>query len=119
MLSSSHIHVKQLAKKGEERVLIIGAAGRDFHDFMSYWSHLPNTEVIAFTAQQIPGIDHRTFPPELCHNDENGDLYPNGIEIYPESDLEELIREKKVTTCTLAYSDLKFETVQVRRHVEG
>ena len=112
MLSESHIHVKQLAKKGQDNVLILGAAGRDFHDFMTYWSHLPNTEVVAITAQQIPGIDNRIFPAELCHNEENGNLYPHGIQIAPEEDLESLIKSKKVTTCVLAYSDLKFETVQ-------
>ena len=69
---------------------------------------------MAITAQQIPGIDNRIFPAELCHNDENGNLYPNGIRIDPEEELESLIKNKKVTTCALAYSDLKFETVQVR-----
>lgn len=52
----------------KEKVIIMGAAGRDFHDFITYWSKKPNAEVKAFTGQQIPGIDHRTFPAELCNN---------------------------------------------------
>lgn len=95
----------------KEKVIILGAAGRDFHDFITYWSKKPNTEVKAFTGQQIPGIDHRKFPAELCNNDLNGNLYPEGIQIYPEATLEDLIRQTKATTCTLAYSDLKYDTV--------
>jgi predicted GTPase len=95
----------------KDNVIILGAAGRDFHDFITYWSKKPNTEVTAFTGQQIPGIDHRTFPKELCNNDLNGNLYPNGIQIHPEASLEELIRQTKATTCALAYSDLSYETV--------
>ncbi|GKZ00846.1 hypothetical protein MPSEU_001036300 [Mayamaea pseudoterrestris] len=112
MLSSSRFHVKQLAKKGQDNVLILGAAGRDFHDAMSYWFLLPNTKVKAITAQQIPGINKRIFPPELCRNDENDNLYPHGVQIHPEEELESLISGMQVTTCALAYSDLKFETVQ-------
>ena len=119
MLSSSHIHVKHIAQKGQDNVIILGAAGRDFHDFQTYWSRIPNVEVKAFTAQQIPGIDHRTYPPELCHNELNGDRYPHGVPIHPEADLEALIRETHATTCALAYSDLKFDTVQVRRSSRG
>jgi predicted GTPase len=111
--SSSSIPAKGPSEQGKDHVLILGAAGRDFHDFITYWSILPNTEVKAFTAQQIPGIDNRIFPAEMCNNDKNGNLYPHGVQIYPEKDLEELIRQKEVTTCVLAYSDLKYETVQV------
>ena len=60
-----------------ERVIILGAAGRDFHDFQVYWSLQPNVDVVCFTAKQIPGIDNRMFPPEMCKNEENGDKYPN------------------------------------------
>ena len=102
-------HLSTSADK--DNVIILGAAGRDFHDFITYWSTKPNTEVKAFTAQQIPGIDHRTFPKELCHNDLNGNLYPKGIEIHPETTLEELIRQTKANTCALAYSDLPYNTV--------
>lgn len=96
----------------KENVIILGAAGRDFHDFITYWSKKPNTEVKCFTGQQIPGIDHRTFPAELCNNDLNGNLYRSGIKIHPEADLEELIHLNQATTCTLAYSDLSYDTVQ-------
>lgn len=95
-----------------ENVIIIGAAGRDFHDFMTYWSVQPNTVVKCFTGAQIPGIENRDFPAEMCHNDKNGNLYPNGVKIYPEDDLEQLIKRFDVTTCALAYSDLSYDTVQ-------
>jgi predicted GTPase len=95
-----------------DKVLILGAAGRDFHDFMVYWSVRPNTQVVCFTETQIPGIENRHFPPEMCRNDENGNLYPNGLPIYPEYQLEELIKKYKVNICTLAYSDLSYYTVQ-------
>lgn len=83
------------------RVLIMGAAGRDFHDFNTYWRNDPSYHVVAFTAAQIPDIHGRTYPAELC-----GDRYPNGIPIEPEERLEELIKEHKVEQVTLAYSDL-------------
>lgn len=95
-----------------EKVIILGAAGRDFHDFMVYWSTKPNTQVVAFTETQIPGIENRKFPPEMCRNDLNGNLYPDGVQIYPEDQLEELIEKFKVDVCTLAYSDLSYHTVQ-------
>lgn len=95
-----------------DRVIILGAAGRDFHDFMVYWSKRPNTKVVCFTETQIPGIEDRRFPPELCRNDANGDLYPDGIQIYPESMLEQLIGRFGATVCALAYSDLRYDTVQ-------
>ena len=64
-----------------ERVIILGAAGRDFHDFQVYWSLQPNVDVVCFTAKQIPGIDNRMFPPEMCKNEENGNKYPNVSEM--------------------------------------
>ena len=69
-----------------ERVLILGAAGRDFHDFNVLYRDDPGVEVVAFTATQIPDIDGRTYPPALA-----GPLYPDGIRIVPEADLEALV----------------------------
>ncbi len=95
-----------------ERVIILGAAGRDFHDFQTYWSTKPNTTVVCFTGTQIPGIEGRLFPPEMCHNDKNDNLYPEGLMIYPEEQLEELIDRFHATTCAMAYSDVNYNTLQ-------
>ncbi|KAG7339443.1 cobalamin synthesis protein P47K [Nitzschia inconspicua] len=95
-----------------DKVIILGAAGRDFHDFMVYWAVRPNTQVVCFTETQIPGIENRHFPKEMCRNDVNGNRYPDGIDIYPESQLEELIQRFEANICTLAYSDLSYHTVQ-------
>ena len=84
-----------------ERVLILGAAGRDFHTFNTCFRDDPNYRVVAFTAAQIPGIESRRYPPSL-----SGPLYPDGIPIYPEADLERLIREQHVQQVIFAYSDL-------------
>ena len=70
----------------QERVLIIGAAGRDFHNFNVFFRDNPDYQVVAFTAAQIPNIDGRVYPPELAGSD-----YPEGIPIHPESELGELI----------------------------
>lgn len=83
------------------RVIIVGAAGRDFHDFNTFWRNDPRYEIVAFTAAQIPDIDGRTYPPELC-----GDRYPNGIPIEPEAMLTELIKRHDVQQVAMAYSDL-------------
>ena len=88
------------------KVLILGAAGRDFHNFNVFFRKNDRYEVVAFTATQIPGIDDKTYPPEL-----SGELYPKGIEILPEDDLEEIIRERDVELCVLSYSDLAYDTV--------
>jgi predicted GTPase len=88
------------------KVIIMGAGGRDFHDFNVAFRNDPDTEVVAFTATQIPGIDNRVYPPALA-----GELYPRGIPIRPEDELTELIREHHVDEVVLAYSDLKHETV--------
>jgi predicted GTPase len=88
------------------RVIIMGAAGRDFHNFNSYFRDNENYEVVAFTATQIPNIEGRKYPPELA-----GDLYPNGIPIYPETDLPRLIREHHVDQVVFAYSDVPHEYV--------
>lgn len=83
------------------RILILGAAGRDFHDFNVVFRQDPSSEVVAFTAAQIPGIDARRYPPELA-----GPLYPDGIPIHAEARLEELVRELHVDEVVLSYSDL-------------
>jgi predicted GTPase len=83
------------------RVIIIGAAGRDFHDFNVYYKNHPFYDVVAFTAAQIPDIEGRVYPPELA-----GARYPNGIPIHAEEELPELIREHGVGECSMAYSDL-------------
>lgn len=88
------------------RTLIMGAAGRDFHNFNVYFRDNPEYDVVAFTATQIPDIEGRTYPKELA-----GSLYPAGIPIYPESDLVSLIREKKVDQVVFAYSDISHEYV--------
>jgi len=88
------------------RVIIIGAAGRDFHNFNVIYRNNPLYEVVAFTAAQIPDIDGRKYPASLA-----GDLYPNGIPIYSENELEELIKKFNVEECVLSYSDLPYETV--------
>jgi predicted GTPase len=88
------------------KIIIMGAGGRDFHDFNVAYRNDPDTEVVAFTATQIPGIDSRVYPPVLA-----GERYPQGIPIRPEDELTELIREHDVDEVVLAYSDLKHETV--------
>ncbi len=87
-------------------VVIMGAGGRDFHDFNVVFKEDPDTRVVAFTAAQIPGIDHRTYPASLA-----GPLYPNGIPIVPEEDLAELIAEHEVDEVVIAYSDLSHDEV--------
>jgi predicted GTPase len=84
-----------------EKVIIMGAAGRDFHNFNVYFRDNPRYRVTAFTAAQIPSIDNRLYPPELA-----GALYPDGVPIYPESQLPELIREYSVDLVALSYSDI-------------
>ena len=89
-----------------QRVLIMGAAGRDFHDFNVVYRDDPSVEVVAFTATQIPGIADRRYPPELA-----GERYPAGIPIRPESELEALIADLRVDTVVFAYSDVSHEQV--------
>src|SRR5919109_2361203 len=88
------------------RVLIAGAAGRDFHNFTLVYRDRPEFDVVAFTATQIPNIDGRVYPSELA-----GSLYPEGIPILPESALEELVRELNVDDVVFAYSDVTHEHV--------
>ncbi len=85
----------------KKRVLIMGAAGRDFHNFNTYYRNNDSFEVVAFTATQIPDIDGRTYPAELA-----GELYPSGIPIFAEEKLVELIQEKNVDEVVFAYSDV-------------
>jgi predicted GTPase len=88
------------------RIVILGAGGRDFHDFLTVFRDDPDTEVVAFTATQIPGIADRVFPAELA-----GSRYPDGIPIRPESELERLIVAHRVHEVVLSYSDLAYDTV--------
>ncbi|MBC7261817.1 MAG: GTPase, partial [Chloroflexi bacterium] len=88
------------------RVLIMGAAGRDFHNFNVCFRNNPLYEVVAFTATQIPNIEGRTYPPELA-----GELYPAGIPIYPEEELDTLIRTLDIDQVVFAYSDVPHEYV--------
>jgi predicted GTPase len=89
-----------------KRIVIMGAAGRDFHNFNVAYRTDPDVEVVAFTATQIPGIANRPYPASLA-----GPLYPEGIPILPESDLEAIIRDRWVDTVVFAYSDVSHESV--------
>lgn len=82
-------------------VVVMGAGGRDFHDFNTVFREDPSMRVVAFTAAQIPGIENRVYPTSLA-----GPLYPDGIPIRPEDELEEIVRSEGVDTVVLAYSDL-------------
>jgi predicted GTPase len=88
------------------RTIIMGAAGRDFHNFNTFFRGNPNYEVVAFTATQIPDIEGRTYPAELA-----GEQYPKGIPIYPETDLVRLIRECDADQVVFSYSDVTHEYV--------
>ncbi len=94
---------------GRTRTIIMGAAGRDFHDFLVRFRDDRSVEVVAFTATQIPGIDCRVFPAELA-----GPLYPRGIPVHPESDLVALIRRHDVDQVVFAYSDVSHAEVMHR-----
>ncbi len=96
----------------KKRVVIMGAAGRDFHNFNTYFRDNEEYEVVAFTATQIPDIEGRIYPPELA-----GKLYPNGIPILAEEDLPKIIKEKKVDEVVLAYSDLPFDYVMTKASI--
>lgn len=84
------------------KVLIMGAAGRDFHNFNTYFRDNPNYEVVAFTATQIPNIEGRIYPPVL-----SGELYPDGIPILPEAELADLITRHQIDQVVFSYSDVK------------
>ena len=88
-------------KPAPRRILILGAAGRDFHDFNVAFRADPRVEIVGFTATQIPGIADRRYPAELA-----GPLYPHGIAIHPEAELETICRERAVDEVVFAYSDV-------------
>ncbi|WP_042699266.1 cyclic 2,3-diphosphoglycerate synthase [Thermococcus sp. PK] len=106
-----------MAEKKRKRVVILGAAGRDFHNFNTFFRDNPEYEVVAFTATQIPDIEGRIYPPELA-----GELYPNGIPIWNEDDLEKIIKEHDIDIVVFAYSDVSHEHVMhlaSRAHAAG
>jgi predicted GTPase len=90
----------------KRNTIILGAAGRDFHNFNTFFKHNDNYNVVAFTATQIPEIDGRRYPSELA-----GENYPLGIPIYPEEDLHILIKRFNVQDCVFCYSDISYEKV--------
>ncbi len=90
----------------KKNVIIIGAAGRDFHNFNTYYRKNNNYHVVAFTAAQIPDIDGRKYPAELA-----GELYPEGIPIYAQEELTRLIGEHNVDICAFSYSDVSYHQV--------
>jgi predicted GTPase len=89
-----------------QRVVILGAAGRDFHNFNVCFRDNPDYEVVAFTATQIPDIEGRRYPPELA-----GSRYPKGIPIEAEEELDRLIGEQQVDLAVFSYSDVTHEHV--------
>ncbi len=95
-----------------EKVLIAGAAGRDFHNFNIYFKGNPRYRVIGFTAAQIPRIEGRLYPPELA-----GQLYPEGIPIYPENMLAKLIKENRIDLVAFSYSDVSHVEVMHRASI--
>ena len=95
-----------MTQRARTKTIILGAAGRDFHDFNVYWKKQADVEIVCFTAAQIPDIDGRVYPAELA-----GERYPDGIPIHAEDKLEALIAEHEVTQVTMAYSDVSHEQV--------
>ncbi|EFN59399.1 hypothetical protein CHLNCDRAFT_33851 [Chlorella variabilis] len=94
--------------KARTRVLILGAAGRDFHNFNVLFRDNDDVECVGFTAAQIPNIEGRLYPPEL-----SGKLYPEGLHIWAEEELEQVIRDQRVDKCLLSYSDLPHSKVML------
>ncbi len=95
-----------MAEKRQQRVVILGAAGRDFHDFNSFFRANRAYRVAAFTATQIPNIDDRVYPAEIAGPD-----YPSGIPILPEDELEAIIAAEQIDFCVFSYSDISHEYV--------
>jgi predicted GTPase len=89
-----------------KNVIIIGAAGRDFHNFNTYYRENDTYNVVAFTAAQIPDIDGRKYPAELA-----GKLYPAGIPIHAQETLQKLIKDLNVDICAFSYSDVSYHEV--------
>jgi predicted GTPase len=104
--------MSETSSNGPRNVVIMGAAGRDFHNFNTYYRDDPAYRVVAFTAAQIPDIDGRQYPASLA-----GELYPEGIPILAEADLPGIIRDNGVTEVVLAYSDLSHEDVMHRASI--
>ncbi len=92
------------------KLVIMGAAGRDFHVFNAMYRDNPDVDIVAFTATQIPGIDGRRYPAELA-----GSRYPDGIPIFPEEETADLLDEGKIDEVVFAYSDVSLEYVEERR----
>ena len=90
----------------KQRIIIMGAAGRDFHNFNTYFRSNSDYQVVAFTATQIPDIEGRVYPASIA-----GGNYPEGIPIYPEEELPQLIKKYDVDQVVFAYSDVSHETV--------
>jgi predicted GTPase len=95
-----------------EKVIIMGAAGRDFHNFNVYFRDNPRYKVIAFTVAQIPSTEGRIYPPEL-----SGPIYPRGIPIYPEDHLAQLISQHSVDLVSFSYSDVPHVEVMHRASI--
>ncbi len=98
----------------KKNVIIIGAAGRDFHNFNTYYRGNEDYNVVAFTAAQIPDIEGRKYPAELA-----GELYPDGISIYAQEDLTRLIKELNVDDCVFSYSDVPYQHVMAMSAIVG
>ncbi len=95
-----------------KNILILGAAGKDFHVFNTVYRDDPDARVVAFTATQIPNIDGRRYPPALA-----GTRYPDGVPIHPEADLARLVRDLKVDEAVFAYSDVSYDYIEERRRI--
>ena len=105
MITEKEIQVRDMIMK-RKNIIIIGAAGRDFHNFNMCYRDNELYNVVAFTAAQIPDIDDRKYPAELA-----GSLYPDGIPIYSQDKLAELIKELNVDECVFAYSDVSYQNL--------
>ena len=95
-----------------KKIVIMGAAGRDFHNFNVFYRDNEEYEVVAFTATQIPDIAGRKYPPELA-----GKLYPNGIPIYKEEEMAEIVKKNEVDEVVFSYSDVSYEYVMQRASI--
>ena len=96
----------------QQRLIIMGAAGRDFHNFNTVFRGDARTEVVAFTATQIPNIEGRRYPPQLA-----GSRYPQGIPIYPENELDSLIQAERIDQVIFAYSDVSHQYVMEKASI--
>lgn len=105
-LNSYFFAIFKIQPMAKQKVIIMGAAGRDFHNFNTFFRNNNDFEVVAFTAAQIPDIEDRRYPAELA-----GTFYPDGIPVFTEEKLEELIQDFKVDICVFAYSDVRHQHV--------